>query len=123
MPGQIHRLRAQMRLSRCLMVGTGTFPRGEIEFRQTDRPEGHRERGQCEFIPMPRPVWLQQDFIGGLAVIAVAAFAFWQSADLPIGTLGGMGPAMLAARPCGAAWPTRGAACRRRRYRRRRCRT
>ena len=43
----------------------------------------------------PRPVWLQQDFIGGLAVIAVAAFAFWQGADLPIGTLGGMGPGML----------------------------
>jgi putative tricarboxylic transport membrane protein len=43
----------------------------------------------------PRPVWLQQDFIGGLVVIAVAAFAFWQGADLPIGTLGGMGPGML----------------------------
>jgi putative tricarboxylic transport membrane protein len=28
-------------------------------------------------------------------VIAVAAFAFWQAADLPIGTLGGMGPGML----------------------------
>jgi putative tricarboxylic transport membrane protein len=43
----------------------------------------------------PRPVWLQQDFIGGLAVIGVAAFAFWQGAELPIGTLGGMGPGML----------------------------
>jgi Tripartite tricarboxylate transporter family receptor/Tripartite tricarboxylate transporter TctB family len=43
----------------------------------------------------PRPVWLQQDFIGGLAVIGVAAFAFWQGAGLPIGTLGGMGPGML----------------------------
>jgi len=29
-------------------------------------------------------------------VIAVAVFAFWQAADLPIGTLGGMGPGMLA---------------------------
>lgn len=28
-------------------------------------------------------------------MIAVAAFAFWQAADLPIGTLGGMGPGML----------------------------
>ena len=28
-------------------------------------------------------------------VIAVAFFAFWQAADLPIGTLGGMGPGML----------------------------
>jgi putative tricarboxylic transport membrane protein len=38
---------------------------------------------------------LRQDFIGGLAVIAVAVFAFWQGASLPIGTLGGMGPGML----------------------------
>jgi len=38
---------------------------------------------------------LRQDFLGGLVVIAVAAFAFWQGADLPIGTLGGMGPGML----------------------------
>ena len=28
-------------------------------------------------------------------MIAVALFAFWQAADLPIGTLGGMGPGML----------------------------
>jgi putative tricarboxylic transport membrane protein len=38
---------------------------------------------------------LRQDFVGGLVVIAVAAFAFWQGADLPIGTFGGMGPGML----------------------------
>ena len=38
---------------------------------------------------------LRQDFLGGLLVIAVAAFAFWQGADLPVGTLGGMGPGML----------------------------
>lgn len=37
----------------------------------------------------------RQDFIGGLVVIAVAAFAFWQAAGLPIGKLGGMGPGML----------------------------
>lgn len=43
----------------------------------------------------PTPLWLRQDFIGGLVVIAVAAFAFWQGADLPIGTFGGMGPGML----------------------------
>src|SRR4029450_10529092 len=40
-------------------------------------------------------IWLRQDFVGGLVVIAVALFAFWQAADLPIGTLGGMGPGML----------------------------
>ena len=28
-------------------------------------------------------------------MIAVALFAFWQAADLPIGTLGGIGPGML----------------------------
>ena len=43
----------------------------------------------------PTPVLLRQDFIGGLVVIAVAVFAFWQGANLPIGTLGGMGPGML----------------------------
>jgi putative tricarboxylic transport membrane protein len=43
----------------------------------------------------PTAVWLRQDFVGGLVVIAVALFAFWQAADLPIGTLGGMGPGML----------------------------
>jgi putative tricarboxylic transport membrane protein len=40
-------------------------------------------------------IWLRQDFAGGLAIVAVAAFAFWQAFDLPIGTLGGMGPGML----------------------------
>jgi hypothetical protein len=44
----------------------------------------------------PPTAWrLRQDFVGGLVVIAVAAFAFWQGADLPIGTLGGIGPGML----------------------------
>jgi putative tricarboxylic transport membrane protein len=41
------------------------------------------------------PVLLRQDFVGGLVVLAVAAFAFWQAADLPIGTLGVVGPGML----------------------------
>jgi putative tricarboxylic transport membrane protein len=40
-------------------------------------------------------IWLRQDFAGGLAIIAVAAFAFWQAFALPVGTLGGMGPGML----------------------------
>ena len=40
-------------------------------------------------------MWMRQDFVAGLVVIAVAVFAFWQAADLPIGTLGGMGPGML----------------------------
>jgi len=39
--------------------------------------------------------WLRQDFGGGLVIIAVAGFAFWQASDLPIGTLAGMGPGML----------------------------
>ena len=43
----------------------------------------------------PSPIPWRQDFIGGLVVIAVAAFAFWQGADLPIGTFGTMGPGML----------------------------
>jgi putative tricarboxylic transport membrane protein len=43
----------------------------------------------------PTPIVLRQDFFGGLVIIAVAAFAFWQGADLPIGTFGGMGPGML----------------------------
>jgi putative tricarboxylic transport membrane protein len=43
----------------------------------------------------PTAIWLRQDFIAGLVVIAVALFAFWQAAHLPIGTLGGMGPGML----------------------------
>ena len=43
----------------------------------------------------PRQLLLRRDFAGGLLVIVVAAFAFWQSADLAIGTFGGMGPGML----------------------------
>jgi putative tricarboxylic transport membrane protein len=38
---------------------------------------------------------LRRDFLGGLVIIAVAAFAFWKAAHLPIGTLGGMGSGML----------------------------
>jgi len=38
---------------------------------------------------------LRQDFIGGLAVIAVAAFAFWLARNLPTGAAGGMGPGTL----------------------------
>jgi putative tricarboxylic transport membrane protein len=45
--------------------------------------------------PSSIPVPLRQDFVGGLIIIAIAAFAFWQASDLPIGTLGGMGPGML----------------------------
>jgi putative tricarboxylic transport membrane protein len=41
------------------------------------------------------PVLLRQDFVGGLAIIGVGIFAFWQATELPIGTLGGMGPGML----------------------------
>ena len=45
--------------------------------------------------PLQTPLLLRQDFLGGVLVIAVAIFAFWQGADLPIGTFGGMGPGML----------------------------
>jgi putative tricarboxylic transport membrane protein len=38
---------------------------------------------------------LRQDFVGGIAIIGVAAFALWQGQDLAMGTLGGMGPGML----------------------------
>jgi putative tricarboxylic transport membrane protein len=37
----------------------------------------------------------RQDFIGGLVVIAFAAFVYWQAADLPAGSAGGLGPGML----------------------------
>jgi putative tricarboxylic transport membrane protein len=38
---------------------------------------------------------LRQDFLGGLAVIAVAAFAFWLARNLPTGAAGAMGPGTL----------------------------
>jgi putative tricarboxylic transport membrane protein len=41
------------------------------------------------------PLYLRQDFAGGLVIIAIAAFAFWQGWELPMGTFGGMGPGML----------------------------
>ena len=37
----------------------------------------------------------RQDFLGGLAVIAIAGLAFWLARDLPGGTSGGMGPGTL----------------------------
>jgi len=38
---------------------------------------------------------LRQDFLGGLVIIAVAAFAYWLARDLPAGAGGGMGPGTL----------------------------
>ena len=38
---------------------------------------------------------LRQDFLGGLAVVAVAAFAYWLARNLPTGAAGGMGPGTL----------------------------
>lgn len=38
---------------------------------------------------------LRQDFLGGLAIIAVAALAYWLARDLPAGAGGGMGPGTL----------------------------
>ena len=37
----------------------------------------------------------RQNFLGALVGMAAAAFALWQSANLPLGTLRGMGPGML----------------------------
>jgi len=37
----------------------------------------------------------RQDFVGGLAIIAVAAFAYWLGRSLPSGAGGGMGPGTL----------------------------
>jgi putative tricarboxylic transport membrane protein len=42
-----------------------------------------------------RSLILRQDFLGGLAVIGVAAFAFWLAWGLPGGANGGMGPGTL----------------------------
>jgi putative tricarboxylic transport membrane protein len=42
-----------------------------------------------------RQRFLRQDFLGGLAVIAVAAFAFWLARKLPAGAAGGIGPGTL----------------------------
>jgi putative tricarboxylic transport membrane protein len=39
--------------------------------------------------------FLRQDLLGGLAVIAVAAFAYWQARNLPMTAPGGMGPGTL----------------------------
>ncbi|MCC6887716.1 MAG: tripartite tricarboxylate transporter TctB family protein [Hyphomicrobiales bacterium] len=41
------------------------------------------------------PLLRRQDFIGGLIIIAVGLFALWQGADLPMGSLEGVGPGML----------------------------
>jgi putative tricarboxylic transport membrane protein len=38
---------------------------------------------------------LRQDFIGGLAIVAVAVFAWWLARKLPGGAGGGMGPGTL----------------------------
>jgi putative tricarboxylic transport membrane protein len=38
---------------------------------------------------------LRQDFLGGLAIVAVAAFAYWQARHLPTAAAGGMGPGTL----------------------------
>lgn len=43
---------------------------------------------------MPKTL-LRQDFLGGLAIIAVAVFAFWQGRNLPMAAAGGMGPGTL----------------------------
>lgn len=43
----------------------------------------------------PIPLWLRQDAAAGLVVMAVAAFALWQGADLAAGSMGAIGAGML----------------------------
>jgi putative tricarboxylic transport membrane protein len=45
--------------------------------------------------PSAPALFLRQDFIGGVVVIAVGVLAYWLASGLAIGTLGGMGPGML----------------------------
>ena len=45
--------------------------------------------------PEPTPPLLRQDTAAGLVVIAVAAFALWQGADLTAGTLSAMSAGMM----------------------------
>jgi hypothetical protein len=55
------------------------------------------------------PIRAPQSFVSGIALVALALFAFWAISNLPQGTLGAMGPAMLprwlaiAVGLCGAA--------------------
>lgn len=55
------------------------------------------------------PIRAPQNFFAGLAMVALGAFAIWAVSNLPQGTLGAMGPAMLprwlaiAVATCGAA--------------------
>src|SRR5512134_3789062 len=51
-------------------------------------PEEARERS-AHVIKAP------QDFVGGLVLVGIAAFALWQSSELAVGSLGAMGPGML----------------------------
>lgn len=41
------------------------------------------------------PLLARQDFLAGLAIIGVAAFALWLARSLPGGAAGGMGPGTL----------------------------
>jgi putative tricarboxylic transport membrane protein len=45
--------------------------------------------------PRPGGVRAPQDLAGGLLLLAVAAFGWWQSYELPVGTLRQFGPGMV----------------------------
>ena len=45
--------------------------------------------------PDRSPLFKRQDFVGGLAIIATAAFAYWLAHGLPSGPSGAMGPGTL----------------------------
>src|SRR5262245_1446233 len=84
-------------------VSAGAASRPDIQFHikraRIAPPRQCRGRNAMTTEPAGRPgdvpLFARQDFVGGLVIIAVAAFAFWQGWELPMGTFGGMGPGML----------------------------
>lgn len=53
------------------------------------------QRGAPSQPPPRRRIRAPQDFVAGLSLMALAAFALWASADVPGGRLGSPGPGML----------------------------
>jgi len=53
------------------------------------------QRGAPTPPPPRRRIQAPQDFVAGLGLMALAAFALWASADVPAGRLGSPGPGLL----------------------------